>query len=320
MFQISSLSADLPHDDVADWLELNAFLYGSVFLNELESFLDETRESEEEDISESDAAVENVVSQVEQKIITRSNQLKAAYPFILKDNSLILGTKLNFGQYVYLFCLIISHLRTDALLQDNKDLMTNNVRDLFQLCATWGAAGGIVGNAYAFGWPRPDKTGIHAKVCEVYRRIGHGVPVENVPSFASSDKDAGIDIIAWKLHPDNRLNQYMLGQVATGDNWKDKSIIPHIEYFHETWLVKTPSIMASPAIFIPIVPCKDTPYSEFDAHMRACETKFGKMFHRTIIPAYALEAERLHSQGECFVERCDEASKIKEWVQSLLNN
>ena len=66
--------------------------------------------------------------------------------------------------------------------------------------------------------------------------FGDGTPVET-PRPASPDqvKDDGIDVIAWQPSPDGLAGtHYLLGQSASGDNWKDKSIKSDSEhYVHE---------------------------------------------------------------------------------------
>jgi hypothetical protein len=45
---------------------------------------------------------------------------------------------------------------------------------------------------------------------------------------SASDKDRGVDIVAWKSFNDSRnSNVYLLLQCAAGANWKDKSILPY---------------------------------------------------------------------------------------------
>ena len=50
----------------------------------------------------------------------------------------------------------------------------NKIRDLFQACATWAAAGDVKGHAYSFGFPRPDHSGFLVKLKTIYRHFADG--------------------------------------------------------------------------------------------------------------------------------------------------
>ena len=74
-------------------------------------------------------------------------------------------------------------------------------------------------------------------------------------------KDAGIDIIAWENSNDGLPGyRYLLGQVASGANWKDKTVRNDIKLFHDDWFFDEPKSTPSPAMFIPF--CIDSAHGD----------------------------------------------------------
>jgi len=83
--------------------------------------------------------------------------------------------------------------------------------------------------------------------------MGIGRPVAARPLFASGQqKDAGIDVIAWRDFRDGRPSKpLMLAQAASGRNWKDKSVKNDIAPFMMAWFTRQPAQHILPAMLIP---------------------------------------------------------------------
>jgi len=83
--------------------------------------------------------------------------------------------------------------------------------------------------------------------------MGIGRPVAARPLFArGQEKDAGIDVIAWRDFRDGRPSKpLMLAQVASGRNWKAKSVKNDSAPFMVTWFTRQPAQHILPAMLIP---------------------------------------------------------------------
>src|ERR1019366_5995565 len=153
--------------------------------------------------------------------------LKDAYPFELDGSGRLLSVVNpdRLGSVVYFVCLFMSHVTKSELLE-KFDLTANaqSGRDIFQICSVLAAAGWCQGPAISFGWPRRDQTSFATKLSETYDLFGDGTPrTVPLPAAPPRIKDGGIDVISWRRTHDGLPGTlYLLGQVASGHNWKDK--------------------------------------------------------------------------------------------------
>jgi hypothetical protein len=322
---------------LADWVEMRTLADPDNFfrLSKLKRFWDTQRETEDSDPSglhavEVDTDTEGAsgedddsfISSITDELADRENALKDSYPFVFESERFKLKDNLSEGAYIYLFCLLISHWKADEILNGSWVPEINNaVRDLFQACSTLAAAGFVFGCSISFGWPRPNENpAFLAKLNEVYAIFGEGIPVNEVPAGASPYvKDSEIDIIAWKPRPDNAAGTfYMLGQVASGDNWEHKSISGgSVKYFHETWFQKKPSSEATPSIFIPQT--IEEKWGGKRNERIAQEThRYGIIIDRLILPFCAkIGIDLKDSPLNTFhIERRDEITHVKHWVDA----
>ena len=98
-----------------------------------------------------------------------------------------------------------------------------------------------------------------------------------------------------------------MGQVASGHDWKDKSVKPAIDLLLAHWFRVQPVSPAHPYMFIPFVVT--------DYLMRREIPRLGTIMHRLRIPPYASRAAELAARG-IHVERIEEASTIQAWVDA----
>lgn len=300
----------------ADWLELVAYYSGDAKadLDVLISQLEMEADRENEDTGDDDEFVEDTKLGVIVEIERRGEILGAAYPFAMSAD----GARLQMifdgsvGQAIYLFSLVVAHARGSLLV--NEDMQPSQAtlvaaRDVFQICATLGAAGKTGGPSFSVGWPRADKTGFLEKLKEVWAQFGDGTPHDVAPAHApASVKDAGIDVLSWFPEPDGQPGHgFVLGQVASGANWKDKSIKPDIEQFMALWFQNQPVSQPHPVMFIPFL---------LDAHLMLRQTpRHGYILDRGRLPAYAARAFEVVAAGNGPVERLDEAVSIQNWLR-----
>jgi hypothetical protein len=243
---------------LADWLELNALSSsdGRIGFGTLVSASDLSKEDQPEDIAEDDTSDEVLVLSVQSEIEWRRKLIGADYPFRIDDKgqSMQLSANITATGAAYLLCLFLSHAKDRTIIPKGlAPKITNKVRDLFQACATVAAGGFVQGTAISFGWPRPNKSNFLKALHRVYQLFGDGTPVKRPrPAASKAVKDDGIDVIAWRPSIDGLPGtQYLLGQVASGADWVDKSVVADSKHFHKYWFESQPSCQHQDAMFMP---------------------------------------------------------------------
>ena len=303
----------------ADWLELAAFFSrnGAALLTELVDQQDLDRDQEPDDFGDLDVQFEDVTSQILAEVDRRHRDLGEAYPFKLSEDgrALCLADPWNVGQAIYLFCLVLSHTpqselvpRKSAPLEDQ----LREARDLFQVCSTLAAAGFTRGPAFSVGWPRVDDSHFLGKLQQVWAVYGDGIPHDApLPGTPPRHKDEEIDVISFWPERDRLPGHgYLAGQVASGNDWRTKSILPALNRF-KLWFKVQPAAAAHPAIFIPF-PIPDDSMSRDTLY-------YGYVAHRSRLPQLAGRAPALSQEGVAPIERLDELGRIYDWLAQHRN-
>ena len=321
---------------VADWVELATLANprGSYALSRLKRFWDTHRESEDTDPEgqsrrEDDTDDQGVgggddaafLDAITDELAERYQALSESYPFEIPASGLrlTLHNQLNSGQCIYLFCLLLSNCKKGDILDGIwVSPVDNRVRDLFQACSTVAAAGEVNGCAISFGWPRPDDNPVFLKkLHEVYKLFGEGKPrLERLSGAPKMAKDEAIDVIAWKPTNDRLAGTYyLLGQVASGDNWECKSIKGGpIEYFHRTWFDPPPASDAIASIFIPHIVPPGNGGTRKD-RLDLWTAKYGTILYRLRIPLLAMQGLTFAKQNtDWLIERVGDIKDIETWV------
>lgn len=201
----------------------------------------------------------------------------------------------------YTFCLLTSAIRDRCIGGTGIGPIERALANHFQAIASEAAAGLLGGEVVSFGWPRPSGTAFLPALHDVARRLRSGTALNERPLWSNGrDKDAGIDVIAWRDFPDARPGKIvLLGQVASGNNWTEKSVKSDTHHFF-SWFSKRPTEHFIPAIFIPFPQhhgCvgRDNAAFEDVAHAEAWlrEQEFGLVIDRLRIVGTA--AKRLTS-------------------------
>lgn len=329
--------AQLPLDQhvsvVVDWFEF--YVLASEFKEaspgDLQRIWDRRRNTEETNpdgttddrhAADSDEAfLQEALSHINERI----DVLRDAYPFEFSSSGELLKVRSEFsrGNIIYLFCLLLSNANREEIfkLEERTYELNNRIRDLFQACSAWAAAGNVDGSAISFGFPRPDGTNFLTALTNCYRLFGEGT-VRNAPlaGVSSNPKDEGIDIIAWGHRNDGAPGvQYLLGQAASGDNWPGKSVVEFIKPFHDLWFSLSPASIATPALFIPhcIVPTEGTHQDRIDVLTR----RFGRVLYRFVIPILADKGfEIAEARKEVTVHRLEDYAEIETWVTHTVDN
>ena len=329
----------------ADWMELQALRSSRrrSTIGDLISVLDivdddaarddafnedgETADEYDESILETQR--NRLIDPVFDELQYRKRVLSDVYPFSVHKNPPSLervdGVTSASGRVVYLFCLLASAIRENRVQPDD---LTRHARheiaNLFQVCACLAAGGYIAGEVASFGFPRSSGTSFIAALRATYERFGAGVVREPMPGDPTSMKDDGIDVIAWRDHPDRMPGKlYLLGQCASGSRWQEKSVVDRIHQFHG-WFSIQPAAHCQPSMFIPFTlhrDLPDDPTTTFDKvlanrHLRD-ERRYGIVFDRFRIAHFAGACLQVN-QDNSLVDGRDRFDDVKTWVEDTL--
>ena len=327
---LAMLPLDCDVQEICDWFELYTLSseFHSASFSELSRMWDKRRNSEDLDFQASAGSEEDeFLESIYQTVRERLDYLGDCYPFSISDNDeeLIFNKDgLNEGSIIYIFCLFISNTNNAAVFDDDSFFNINHEirNNLFPACATWAAAGEVEGHSYAFGSPRHDGSSFLSKLKVIYGHFADGrVMNEPLPGVSVSPKDEQIDIIAWKPRRDRAAGTYyLLGQVATGNDWKTKSVVGAIRSFHENWLSPIPASIPIPAMFIPfnIIPTRNESLQE---RLFILTKSYGNMYYRYCIPYLAQKGLELSRANEHLtIERLDDINTISTWVQEVIKS
>ncbi|WP_054820994.1 hypothetical protein [Arthrobacter sp. JCM 19049] len=160
------------------------------------------------------------------------------------------------AQKSYLACLLMTCARTELLEFDRNSDLVQRIGNAFQALAFVNAAELVGGEAYWMGSPRPDKSTMLDAISRLSKKMGLGTPHDTRPpgiSSANAVKDGGVDIVAWRTFRDGRPSGIVLyGQVASGEDWRSKSIQGNIGDF-KTYFKDLPAERPLLAMFMPRV-------------------------------------------------------------------
>ena len=312
---------------LADWVELNALHSpdGRIGFGTLVSASDMATEEQDEDIADEDVRQDDLVVSVQAEINERRKVVGPDYPFSVDGNGAAMQMVADVTPVgaIYLFCLFLSHAAVRTIIPEElAPEVDNDVRDLFQVCATIAAAGYVEGIGTSFGWPRPDGAEFLPALQRIYALFGDGTPVDEPPPAAPDDvKDDGIDVIAWRPSPDGLPGtHYLVGQVASGKNWRGKTVKAYMDSFHQYWFTRQPASPASPAMFMPF--CLEPKANEdFDRqeiavdHMQKLVNQFGILVYRYRMASYAARGLKVNAESGHLIERLDELPRVAQWVR-----
>ena len=277
-----------------------------------------------EDVDAEMLGREEVATDAVARMMSRKRALGAAYPFdvdrtgdtvTFTADDISADGRDGLAQTAYLICLVLSNLRSLSPVLDDGGLHPGDdeVRQLrrhFQHFATAAVAAEIQGPAWSFGFPRPDGSGFIGKLTEIWSELRDGV-VRADPSAPSSPRDDQVDVFAARLAPD-RLPGFLLAaaQVATGKDWKDKSVKSHIDdAFVRRWFGRAP---ATKMIAYHVVP-----FARPDDKFRDDVLVLGNVLHRLRVPRRVAEAHDLAREGlpiEAFDQLASAAGCLRSYI------
>ena len=268
--------------------------------------------------------IENVFDELE----FRAACLGSSYPFSIDFRRKIVQTSFaaetDYGQVVYTFCLLETALRENVVTGlDEQAATIRELELLFQVCACIAAGGYFGGAVSSFGFPRAEGNAFLPALTAAYKRFGYG-DVRANPEAGNPDatKDGGIDVIAWRDHPDRLpAKLYSLGQCASGKNWKQKPVASEVAQFHGTWFTTSPATFCVPALYIPFLahgevtePANDTYENARATQVAFHERKFGIIFDRLRIAHHAAVCMSDETEALATVDGAGRADDIADWV------
>ncbi len=307
-------------DLAADFLELNALFSkdGQSFSEDIIDALELTSETEYFDVDTEIKTREEIAAGAVARMASRRQVLTTSYPFAIdKDGGVVFftGQQEDLGQTAYLVSLILSNLRSMSPLLESEEVHptqeeTKDLRKYFQYLATVAIAAEVGGPAWSFGFPRPDATGFLTKLSEIWKSLKDGT-VGADPSAPSHPKDDQVDIFAWREQKDG-LPGFLLvaAQVATGSDWKSKSIKHYVgDVFTRRWFSRIPVTA--------IVAYHVIPFARPDEQFRDDVLVLGNVLHRLRVPYRVSQSASLIAEGTS-VEGFDLLAAASDGVQSYV--
>lgn len=279
-----------------------------------------------------EATREQFVASTFEELDYRQTCVGEAYPFVVDfvRQTLVLreiDPAQQPGRQVYLFCLLTSAIRSDQI-QGGDELkeITMEIANNFQICACLAAGGFLAGSVSSFGFPRATGDAFLPALRNAFSRFGYGAVRSEIPDgLPKALKDGGIDVIAWRDLPDRMSGKLLLlGQTASGSNWRSKSVVEHISQL-DAWFTEVPAKYNTPAMFIPF-PCQhDLEESKRDSFAVALkrrfwyeERQFGIVFDRIRIPYLAHLCLAFPGETRQHVESVDRYHDVSEWVRKTV--
>lgn len=303
-------------DRAADFLELAAFFSndGTVLTSELANSASIGASEDHADLQdEMENGEEELVSGTVNRLNHRRRVLAGTYPFRIDEDGDILTCTLEndaFGQAAYILSLVLSNLRSMSPVLDGShlhpdDAEVRRLREYFQFFATAALAAEVHGDAWSFGFPRPDRSPFLDKLRLIWHRLGDG-RVGRQTGAPGQPKDDRVDVFAARPHAD-RLPGYPLAaaQVATGRDAEQKSLKGHLDAFKSRWFATQP---VTEFIAYMIVP-----FALADRRFVDWVRTMGNVLHRLRLPLRVEEAKRLVDDGRS-IEGYDRLPDAVRWV------
>ena len=173
-------------------------------------------------------------AEVADEIEWREKVLDRLYPFRLERSltnwKLVQTTKspdaaVQAGRLCYLFCLLLSAIRDSLIPEESNLTLSKEAPRDFERIATSASITLVGGDGFHFGWPRDKGTNLRTATVEVSRKLGWKPRSDDPLWSTGNEKDAGIDVIAWRDFEDNRPGRLLLfGQAASGAGWEKKPV------------------------------------------------------------------------------------------------
>ena len=262
---------------------------------------------------EMESGEEEIVSGTVNCIDLRNRMLGRSYPFCLDTGGDILTCVLNdssSGQAAYIVSLVLSNIRSLSPILDGShvhpdDEEVRKLREYFQYFATAALAAEIHGDAWSFGFPRPDHSPFLIKLGQIWQQLRDGRVGAQIGA-PRQPKDDQVDVFAARYHDDGLPGfPLAVAQVATGQDAAQKSLKGHLGAFKSRWFVTQPVTEFIAYMIVPFALCE----TQFIDDVRT----MGNLLHRLRVPRRVTEAEQLVADGR-IVEGYDRILEAARWI------
>ena len=241
-----------PVESHADWLEYQALLQPG----QLTSWISHQRDlliggttDEAGSVDRAAEAIERLMEDVVAELSDRQSHCggKDYYPFMLESGGISFKSVTQGPSYV--FQLVLTLLGERAGVERGERLF----EDLCAEALYYYIGGDRGADRTAFGFPRRVlPPGFRDAVSALCGRMGEGQSAQDDAPETSDQKDAYLDIVAWKDFPDRRPGKLIIfGQCATGQDWKRKYRDLQPSKWCSLWLNRMPTVTPVPAFFVP---------------------------------------------------------------------
>jgi hypothetical protein len=207
---------------LADWLEVVALSAA----DGNSSHGDLQRELNRAGTNSNDEICSDTMAELHRRIIAAG----ANYPFTFTGS--LLSSKNDWKRFTpYTFCLLLSYCD-----QEKKKVKGLNHEIMFEQLSCIAARNYIGGKVLRFGFPRRE---LPVSFRDAVEFICKEVNEWNfsVAKKIRHHKDGGLDLVAWKEFPDQKIGKLILfGHCASGDYWDDKIHELRPEIFCSQWL------------------------------------------------------------------------------------
>ena len=261
--------------------------------------------------------IEELILGVVRCLVQRQDMLDTLYPFSVGPGGDIIEYHRRpcaqehekIGRAAYMLSLLLSNLRAVSPVLDGSVLhpdkhQERELRQFFQYFATAAVAADIGGDAWSFGFPRPDGSGFIEKLTKIWDEIGDGT-VDRQPGAPAQPKDDQVDVFAARRHKDGMPGFPMVAaQVATGRDFRAKSIKGHIRAFRQRWYSPPPVTDFMPYLVVPFVMDRNT----FIDTVRTA----GNLLDRTRVTIRAAEAAQIGKRRQ--VEGYGFMAEAGRWI------
>jgi hypothetical protein len=253
--------ADAPREHHADWLELSVLtnerraVSVREFVRELcltgstDAVLGDEAGGETDEEGLREAIAEAAFAEIDERF--RSSGGEQAYPFEIGENSVRLRKGMDGS--VYSFLLLLSVYGKDAGPPG-----MDGARLFEDVCAEASAA--YLGGRHphvksrVFGFPRRLlPKAFPAALDALCRELGEGRGHREERAELPDQKDAKLDIVAWRDFEDRRPGKVIVfGQCATGGNWREKLLeLPPPQDWCSYWMQDRPAVWPTRWFFVP---------------------------------------------------------------------
>lgn len=303
--------------EALDYLEVRCVCNDghTVSISAVENMISVGRGEEEDDFSEEDAELEDVLGQIEAAFNHRKKKLGTAYPFEMDETGRLVRycpVPAN-GPQPYVACLLVSYTTRFGYLGSEafRETRAHLRQRVFQILATLALVGYAGRSAVSLGWPRREQETLLAALHRAWEWGSHLQPKAAPGHFANPDaKDGGVDVFGWSQIVGNEaVPDHYWGQAASGNNWKSKPVKPDADEFVRCF-IDGHTVNNVYATIIPF----DRNSGDRD-HVYQ-EGRHGKIIDRMTLPKYYAAAIEIASGGQQ-MDEVDHVTEVDVWIERM---